>query len=244
MKLENITQCVTQAPRRRFADACGLAHGLDLVGERWALLVIRELLLGPRRFSDIRTALPGISANVLTQRLTELEARHIIERIRLPPPASARLYGLTPWGLEAEPMVLAMAKWAYRSPDHDRMLPLTGVAMLLSLRINLDRGKAGAMALNLAFEIDGTPYHATLADGQLSPKAGARADSASAPDLAYRGTARGLAARIYGKAPPADLAAADVLHFSGDPALETRFAALFALPPRYEPPEKSSTPAG
>src|SRR5690606_2905113 len=79
--------------RRRYEDACGAAHALDLVGERWALLVMRELMFGPRRFSDLKAALPGISANVLTQRLEGLEASAIVERRRLPPPASVQVYG-------------------------------------------------------------------------------------------------------------------------------------------------------
>jgi DNA-binding HxlR family transcriptional regulator len=239
MELEKITTESTAARKRRFEDACGLAHGLDLLGERWALNIVRELLLGPRRFSDIRAALPGLSANVLTQRLTELEERHVVERLRLPPPANVQVYGLTEWGREAEPMVLAMAKWAYRSPAHDRMLPLSGVAMLLSLKINLDGAAAGDLALTLGFDIAGTPYRGRMESGRLAVEAG----EAAAPDLAYRGTARGLAARFYGKVPVAELDAAGVLSMTGDTALEARFASLFALPPRFEPPQKGSTPA-
>jgi len=231
MELEKITIESRAAKKRRFEDACGLAHGLDLVGERWALLIVRELLLGPRRFSDIRAALPGLSANILTQRLGELEARHIVERLRLPPPANVQVYGLTAWGLEAEPMVLAMAKWAYASPGHDRMLPLSGVAMLLSLRINLDPARAGDLALGVGFDIDGTPYRGRLAAGAFTVEAG----EAAAPDIAYAGTARGLAARFYGKVPLTELAMAGMLEMTGDTALEQRFVALFALPPRFVP---------
>ena len=87
MKLPIITQLSTGPSRRRYDDACGTAHALDLIGERWALLVMRELMLGPKRFSDIRADLPGISANVLTQRLEGLEASGLVVRRRLPPPA-------------------------------------------------------------------------------------------------------------------------------------------------------------
>jgi DNA-binding HxlR family transcriptional regulator len=238
MKLDNITNRRSGLKKRQFADACGLAHGMDLVGERWALLIMRELLLGPRRFSDLRMALPGLSANILTQRLGELEARHIVERLRLPPPANVQLYGLTSWGLEAEPMILAIAKWAYRSPGHDRMLPLTGVAMLLSLRINLDSEKAGPLRLSLGFDIEGTPYRGRLADATLHMDAGV----SEAPDLSYHGTARGLAAHFYGKAPLAALAESGALTMTGDTVLESRFAALFNLPAVYVPQQKVSTP--
>jgi Predicted transcriptional regulators len=238
MELEKITMESKLPQKRRFDDACGLAHGLDLVGERWALLVIRELLLGPRRFSDLRAALPGLSANVLTQRLNELEERHIVERLRLPPPANVQVYGLTPWGKEAEELVLAIAKWAYRSPGHDRMLPLNSTAMMLSFKINLDAQAAGDMALRIGFLIDGTPYRARVEGGVFHVETG----EAVAPDLAYEGTARGLARRFYGKAPLDQLTASGMLRAQGDAALEQRFVALFALPSRYEPAERGSTP--
>jgi DNA-binding HxlR family transcriptional regulator len=231
VELDKITKESQAQEKRRFDDACGLAHGLDLVGERWALLVARELLLGPRRFSDLRTALPGISANVLTQRLNELEARHIVERLRLPPPANVQVYALTEWGREIEPMVLAMARWAYRSPGHDRMLPLTGVAMLLSLKINVDPVAAGNMKLSVGFLIEGVPYQGQLKNGAFSVAAG----SPERADLHYTATARGLAARFYGKAPLDYLAESGVLTLAGDQAIESRFAMLFTLPPLYNP---------
>jgi len=103
--------------RRRYDDACGTAHALDLIGERWALLVMRELMLGPKRFGDIRADLPGISANTLTQRLEGLEASGLVVRRRLPPPASAQVYELTRWGYEAEPIVQTLGRWAARSRD-------------------------------------------------------------------------------------------------------------------------------
>src|SRR5215208_5385443 len=112
-------------PRRSYEDACGAAHALDLVGERWALLVIRELLLGPKRFSDLRADLPGISANTLTHRLEGLEEIGLVVRRRLPPPANAQVYELTPWGYEAEPIIQTLGRWATRSPGHDPGLPLS-----------------------------------------------------------------------------------------------------------------------
>ena len=120
--------------RRRYDDACGTAHALDLIGERWALLVMRELMLGPKRFGDIRADLPGISANTLTQRLEGLEASGLVVRRRLPPPASAQVYELTRWGYEAEPIVQTLGRWAARSPGHDPTLPLSGTSLMLSFR--------------------------------------------------------------------------------------------------------------
>ena len=89
------------------------------------MLVLRELMLGPRRFSELKADLPGISANVLTQRLDELEAARAWPASRLPPPASVQVYEATPWGLEAEPIVQALGRWAARSPRHDPTLPIS-----------------------------------------------------------------------------------------------------------------------
>src|ERR1700712_553090 len=115
MKSAKITK-QAESRGRHYEDACAAAHALDLVGERWALLVIRELLLGPKRFGDLRDSLPGISANVLTQRLEGLEATGVLTRHKLPPPANAQVYELTPWGYESEPIFQTLGRWAARSP--------------------------------------------------------------------------------------------------------------------------------
>src|SRR6478735_6090294 len=141
MKLEKITN----SHRRRYDDACAAAHALDIVGERWALLVVRELMMGPKRFSDLRASLPGISANVLTQRLEGLEAAGVLTRRKLPPPASAQVYELTPWGYESEPIFQALGRWAARSPSHDPTLPFSAASLLLSLRTMLDPARAGGL---------------------------------------------------------------------------------------------------
>ena len=110
MESEKITNKSLPSSRRSYDDACGAAHALDLVGERWALLVMRELMLGPKRFSDLRADLPGISANVLTQRLEGLQDAGVLRRRKLPPPASVQAYELTPWGYESEPIFQALGR--------------------------------------------------------------------------------------------------------------------------------------
>src|SRR4051794_41341739 len=112
MKLEKLTE----AARRSYDDACGAAHALDLIGERWALLVMRELMLGPKRFSDLRADLPGISANVLTQRLEGLEAAGVLTRRKLPPPAGGPLFQHTPRGHESEPVPQTLRRLAGPPP--------------------------------------------------------------------------------------------------------------------------------
>ena len=108
MKLQKLTNSRQKEEKRRFEDACGLAHALDLLGERWAMLVLRELAYGPRRFSGLKRDLPGISANILTQRLNELEARGLVRKTRLPPPASVQVYEATEWGLEVVPVIASL----------------------------------------------------------------------------------------------------------------------------------------
>lgn len=134
MKLSKVTENAAVITRRRYGDACGAAHALDLLGERWALLVMRELMFGPKRFGDLRADLPGISANVLTQRLEGLEAAGVLGRRKLPPPASAQVYELTPWGDESEPIFQTLGRWAARSPAHDPSLPISAASLMLSLR--------------------------------------------------------------------------------------------------------------
>lgn len=122
------------ATLRSYGDACGVAHGLDLVGERWALLVVRELLFGARRFTDLRVGLPGTSANVLAQRLRELEQGGVVRRRKLAPPAASWVYELTDWGRELEPIVLSLGCWAVRSPLLDADGTLSAVSAILTLR--------------------------------------------------------------------------------------------------------------
>ena len=104
------------AARRSYADRCGVARALDVVGERWALLVVRELLLGPKRFTDLRDGLPNASPNVLAQRLRDLEDGAIVQRRKLPPPAGSSVYELTDWGRELKPVIISLGTWAIRSP--------------------------------------------------------------------------------------------------------------------------------
>ncbi|WIY02786.1 winged helix-turn-helix transcriptional regulator [Amycolatopsis mongoliensis] len=118
---------------RSYGDACATARALDVVGERWALLVVRELLLGPQRFSDVRRALPGASSNLVTDRLRELEGHGVVTRRKLPPPAASTVYDLTEWGRELEPIVLALGAWAARVPL-PRPATLGATSMLLFLR--------------------------------------------------------------------------------------------------------------
>ncbi|HET7709524.1 MAG TPA: winged helix-turn-helix transcriptional regulator [Sphingomicrobium sp.] len=222
MQLENITNPSKFETKRTYDDACGTAHGLELIGERWALLVLRELMLGPRRFSDLRADLPGISANTLTQRLTELEERGLVVKRRLPPPASVQVYEATEWGLEAEPIVQALGRWAARSPRHDPTLAISGVSILLSMRTMMDSERARGLNAHLNFRFGEDRYTGHLHDGTIDIVRGQH----DAPDLTIAAEPQALAAVMYGKAPY------DLIIWSGDRALLDRFVDLFHLPPK------------
>jgi DNA-binding HxlR family transcriptional regulator len=212
--------------KRRYEDACGAAHALDLVGERWALLVIRELMLGPKRFGDIRAGLPGISANVLTQRLEGLEASGVLVRRRLPPPASAQVYELTPWGYEAEPIFQTLGRWAARSPTHDPSLPLSAVSLLLSFRTMFDPERARGLDARIGLRLGEESYLVRIAEGKIRAVRGAAAGT----DLVLSGAAPVIAAAVYGGQKLEDLQAAGALQVEGDRALAERFVTLFPLP--------------
>jgi DNA-binding HxlR family transcriptional regulator len=230
MKLKKITDA-DAPPRRSYEDSCGAAHALDLVGERWALLVMRELMLGPKRFSELRADLPGISANVLTQRLDRLAAAGVLTRRKLSRPASVQVYELTRWGYESEPIFQALGRWAVRSPEHDPSLPLSTVSLFLSFRTMLDPARARGINARIGFRIGAETYLVRLAKGRIEVKR----DALGQTDLVFTGTPPAIAAAIYGGQPLDTLAAAGALSIEGDRTLAERFLTLFPLPPKIEP---------
>ena len=210
--------------KRRYDDACGTAHGLELIGERWALLVLRELMLGARRFSDLRADLPGISANVLTQRLTELEERGLVRRRKLPPPASVQVYEATEWGLEAEPIVQVLGRWAARSPMHDPTMPISATSIMLSLKTMADEKRAKNFDARIGFRLGNERFVGRMRKGRFKVARG----EPEGTDFTFTGTPPQLAGIIYGGAP------LDSMGFEGDEVLARKFATLFPLPSKVE----------
>lgn len=210
--------------KRRYDDACGTAHALELIGERWALLVLRELLLGPRRFSDLRADLPGISANVLTQRLTELEERGLVRRRKLPPPAAVQVYEATEWGLEAEPIVQVLGRWAARSPHHDPTMPISATSTMLSLKTMADEKRAKGFEARIGFRLGDQHFVGRMRKGRFKVARGEPIDT----DFTFTGTPQQLVAVVYGGAP------LDSIGFEGNAGLAKKFVTLFPLPPKVE----------
>ena len=210
--------------KRAYSDGCAAAHALDLIGDRWAIPVMREMMLGPRRFSDIRAALPGLSANVLTQRLEELEASSVVQRRKLPPPASVQVYELTPWGLEAEELIKTLGRWAARSP-HKEPGPMSPVSVILSLRTMFSPERAGDMqgVIGLRFGLE--TYRAEIAKGIFHVDRGDIEDA----DALFAGDQNAFVASLYGGVPLKDVA--DSLTVTGQVAIVDKFMRMFPLPP-------------
>ena len=224
MQLDKVTKYRQSEEKRRYEDACGVAHALELVGERWAMLVLRELAYGPRRFSELRSDLQGISANVLTQRLIELEARGLVRKVRLPPPASVQVYQATEWGLEAIPVIASLGRWAARSPAHDPQQPMSHVSLIMSLQTLLSPTLADGLRARIGFHLRDASYVTTLRDGRLEVERGEVVDC----DVEFVGTPTEVAAVIHGGAP------LDTIGIKGDIQLAKRFITLFPLPPKVE----------
>ena len=222
MQLENRTTVRQKEGKRGYDDACGLAHALELIGERWALLVMREMMFGPRRFSGLKRDLPGISANVLAQRLAELEERGLVRRTRLPPPASVQVYEATEWGLEAAPVLRELGRWAVRSQCHDPSRPISHVSTMMSMQTTFDAGRARDFSAKAGFRFGDITYAAEVRDGRFEVTRG----PVDGCDFTATGSTEQLAGVLYGGAP------IDAIRIEGDLALAKRFVTLFQLPPK------------
>jgi DNA-binding HxlR family transcriptional regulator len=211
--------------RRTYGDLCGIARALDFVGERWALLVVRELLLGPKRFTDLRTGLPHVSPNVLAQRLRELEEAGIVERGKLPPPAASQVYELTSRGYDLEEVVLALGRWGSRTP----IVPDTEMSVdsfVLALKTLFDPEAARDLSSTYGLRIDDDRFSASVADGRFEI---ARGDARS-PDAALHLDRQTLAELLWQGRAVADAVRAGNLEIEGDEDLARRFLGLFAQP--------------
>lgn len=193
---------------------------MELLGERWAMLVLRELAYGPRRFSELKADLVGISANVLTQRLTELEARGLVRKTRLPPPASVQVYEATEWGLEVVPLIASLGRWAARSPWHDPKLQMSHVSVMMSLQTLISPVLAEGLDARIGFQFGETSYVATVRNGRLDVNRTEVKDC----QVVFTGAPSDVAAVIHGGAPFA------MIGVEGDMELAKRFVGLFPLP--------------
>ena len=212
--------------KRTYEDGCATAHALDLIGERWALLVVRELILGPKRFTDLRAGLPGISPNVLTLRLEELEKANVLRRRKLPPPAAAWVYELTEWGLELERVIMALGRWGARSSSLLQGYPLSIDALVLSFRTMFDPATAGDFKATVELRMGEEHFRAEVAKGEMELHRG----NATRPDAVLTGSPDTFVAVVYGGRKFADAVRAGDLAVEGDKSVARRFLGLFPMP--------------
>lgn len=201
---------------RSYGDPCGIARALDVVGERWALLVVRELAYGPKRFSDLRAGL-GLSPNVLAQRLGDLEATGVIERRSI----SGGLYALTPWGQELHPLLLQLGRWGARSL-HRPVGELSADALMLALEATFMPSHAADLRASYELRLGEDRFAVDVRDKRLAVSRG----SPRAPDAILEADPASLRAVAFGDR---KLAGSSV-QIQGDPRLGRAFFRLFVRP--------------
>jgi len=215
---------------RSYRDGCAVAHAMELVGGRWALLVVRELLLGPKRYGDLHRGLPGVSHTVLSQRLRELEAGGVLRRARHGPPVSSWLYGLTEWGQQIEPIVVHLGRWAGRSPLLDRDAGLSPDALVLHMRARFDAPRAGHLHADYELRLGDDCFALHVTAGTIT----AHRQPLPGADASVETDTATLAALLRGQSDLDTARSTDQLRLIGDaPAVERLIDAC--TPPTDEP---------
>jgi DNA-binding HxlR family transcriptional regulator/putative sterol carrier protein len=215
------------ATKRSYGEACRFAYALDVVGERWALLVVRELLLGPKRFTDLRAGLPHASSNILSERLRDLEHGGVIQRRKLPPPAASSVYELTEWGRELEPIVTKLGAWGARSPIPPESQEIGADSIVLALRSLFDPELAGDSSGIYELRIGEERFRVEVADGEVELSRGAVEDPAVSIATADAGSFAGI---LAGQLPLDEAIATGAAQIEGGKQAAKRFLRLFPMP--------------
>jgi DNA-binding HxlR family transcriptional regulator len=217
----------TQRARKTYEQYCPVARALDVVGERWTLLIVRDLLMGPKRYTDLRAGLPGIATDILTARLRTLEQAGYVRRRELPRPAPATVYELTEAGLELRHAILAlglvgMATLAGPKPGED----VSAERMVLGLRVSFSREAFADLTEAYQLTIDGDPFTVEVSDGAVDTRPGV------APSLAMtlRTDADTFARLLTGELAPGDALADGHAALDGEHEVLERFIEAFGFP--------------
>lgn len=211
-------------PRSVYEEGCIAAHALELLGDRWALLVMRELMLGAKRFQLLRAGLPGISASVLTQRLEGLEGGGVLRRVSLPDPAGVQVYELTELGRAVRPVIDALCRFGARLPGHDPKKFISPTALMLSMAAMVDRRAAKEAAIAAGFDMGRESFRGGLENGRWEVERGP-----AEGDVVFAGSANALAGVVYGARRLEHWLGSGTVTFRGDPATGQRFLDLFRL---------------
>jgi DNA-binding HxlR family transcriptional regulator len=214
--------------KRTYGDRCGIARALDIVGERWALLVVRELLLGPKRFTDLRAGLPHVGPDILAQRLRELEQSGIVRRGTLPPPAGSRIYELTERGHELEPIVVALGRFGSVAPFPPGEAQIGVDAVVIALKSLFAAGAADGLSASYELRLGEQSFRIDVADGRIEAVRG----SAEAPEATIETDPGTLAGILWHGRKLEEARRAGDIAIAGDRKAVTRFVGLFPLPVR------------
>lgn len=157
---------------RTYGDPCAAARALDLIGERWALMIVRELLFGPKRYSDLQAGLPNAGPTVLSQRLRDLEDGEVIQRRKLGPPARAWVYELTEWGHQLEPVLVHLGRWGRHSPAKQTSMTLGTDSLMLALQSHLEPSRLQGLNATFLVDLDEDLFTLRVVDGELTIQRG------------------------------------------------------------------------
>lgn len=217
--------------RIRYDEGCLAAHALNQIGDRWALLVLRELVFTPKRFQMLRAGLPGITAGVLTARLHQMiETGLVFHDPRL------GAYGLTERGRGVLPVLEALCRWALSLPGHDPSRFISPTALMISMGVNLQRHRAAGAEFHAGFDFGREAFEMRLAQGRLQTAAVLKPEG----QFILGGDANRLASAVYGPKSLSELVAAGKIEATGDLEAAQRFVDLFALAPQDEGLSSSS----
>jgi DNA-binding HxlR family transcriptional regulator len=207
----------------RYDDPCGIARALDVIGDRWALLVVRELIFGPKRFVQLRSGLHGVSPNVLSQRLRDLEAAGVVRRDVLDPPASVAIYELTERGRALEPILLELGRWGSQEPVTTAG-ELSVAALLVALKTVFDPAAAGEATF--ALRVDGGWFRVAVTDGSIDIVRG----RTEQPTVTFDTDVATLRSVAFGREPVTEAEQAGRLTVTGDRRVAEGFPRMFAVP--------------
>ena len=199
--------------KRSYNQYCAVARAMDIVGERWTLLIVRELLPGPKRFKDLLEGLPGIGTNLLTARLKDLEGYSVVRRTVLPPPAASRVYELTELGRSLEPVIMGLARWGLEflgaSREEEDRQPAWA---MVALRSMLKPEATGEVRESYEFRLDDEAFHVWIENGEIEVRQGTTAD----PYLVVRSDTQTLLAVAAGRVEPGEAVASGAIGIEGD----------------------------
>jgi len=211
--------------KREYGQFCGLARAVEIVGERWALLIIRDLFVGPRRYTDLRRGLPRIPTNILSARLKELEATGVVSRRVLPRPDGSIVYELTEYGNQLEPVVLGLGRWGAKSlgePRPDEIV--TPASLIMAMRTTFHREAADGLTIGYEIRVGDIVLHVRIDNGSLKVAEGALPNA----DLVIE-TEPALGALMAREITPAEAVDGGIVTLTGDPALLDTFVDLFSI---------------